>query len=348
MDPEAEGAVVTRSGHAPWTNRFWPYDLSREPGEPTPLRALDWGQHARMADFARDAAHRAVTSVRTTDEGAETMPASSDTSPDPAVLVSVLPVLADNEIGLGAFTDEELAAVDPPDDEPLVPSPLLDLVPEGGAREQVIGAALRSLLARGVVSLGEDPGSVRVHGPLATVLGMRSSPNSLLVVEHVEEDDPSRRVVYGARLQGADGEAVVVMEESVAVLGHHEFVLRSVEAEAQALADWLGGDAAVGNGHVPTGTLDDALDGAESISRIYAIRREDDGSSPDGEDISTVELSLVDGGPHGRWMVLFQEGSDEAREGILAVPVGRLDLPGFFAGLIRLDLGAFNAALAAG
>jgi hypothetical protein len=271
------------------------------------------------------------------------MTASTVPSVDPEVLLGVLPLLADNEIALGAFTDEELAAVDPPDDEPLVASPMLDLVPEGEARDQVVGAALRSLLARGVVSLGGDPGSVRVHGPLATVLGMRSSPNSLLVVEHVEQDDPSRRVVYGARLQAADGEAVVVMQESVAVLGHHEFVLRSVEAQAQALADWLGDDAAP-----VTGTLDDALDDPLSISRIYAVRREDDGASPDGDDVSAVELSLVDGGPHGRWMVLFQEGSDETREGILAVPVERLDLPAFFAGLIRLDLGAFNAALAAG
>ena len=341
---ETEGTVVTRAQPVD-RNPFWPYDLARGPGEATPLRWLDWDQHARMADFARRAAQRAVSAGPTTDEGADPMPASTVPPPDPAVLIAVLPVLAENEIVLGAFTDEELAAVDPPAEEPLVSAPLLDMVPEGEARDQVVGAALRSLMARGVVVLGEEAGTVRVNGPLATVLALRSAPNSVLVVEHVEEDDPARRVVYGARLQGTDGEAVVLMEESVAVLGHHEFVLRSVDGQAGELAAWLGQDVPPEDGHLPGGTLDAALEETRSITRIYAIRRDDDGSA--GQELSTVELSMVDGGPHGRWMVLFQEGTDETREGILAVPVGKLDLTAFFAGLLRLDLGPFNAALAA-
>lgn len=81
------------------------------------------------------------------------------------------------------------------------------------------------------------------------------------------------------------------------------------------------------------------------MTRLYVLRREGDGAGEEGE-FSQVELTAVDGGPHGRWMVLFQEGED-GTEGMLAVPVESLDLPAFFAALLRLDLTPFNEALAA-
>ena len=262
-------------------------------------------------------------------------------------LTPLLDLLDGSEVVLGSFTEEEIAAVDPPDDDPLVPLPLLDPLSEG-ARASVMATAMRSLMARGLVSLADDPERVLLTGALATAVSLRSAPNSVLIVEHVEADDPARVVVYGTGIPADSGRQLLLMEESVALLGHHDFVLRSVEGQAAVLAEWLGTPAPSENGEVPGGgTLDAALDEPRSVTRLYALRREDDGSDAEGE-FSEVELTLVDGGPHGKWMVLFQPGTDGDREGILAVPVERLDLPAVFAALLRLDLGPFNVALAAG
>lgn len=263
-------------------------------------------------------------------------------------LQSLMTLLDDSEVVLGAFTDEELATVDPPGDEPLVPLPLIELVPEGEARDHLLAAALRSLLARELLVMGAQPGDLVATGALGTVLAIRGRPNFVLIVEHVEEDDPTRVVVYGFVVTTERGLELLLMEESVAVLGHHEFVLRSVAGQAAALAEWLGDgapDAPSGNGHVPTRPrLDAALDDLRAITRLHAVRREDDGR---GEaEFSEVELTLADGGERGRFMVLFQTADDDA-EGKLAVPVEALDLEAFFAALLRLDLTPFNEALAA-
>ena len=335
-------------------NPFWPYDLSRPFDERSTLTTLAWDQHARMAEFARAAARAAVERPPPDDEGDSAMEATVLAAIDADQLQSLMSLLDDAEVVLGAFTEEELAVVDPPGESPLVPLPLLDLLPEGDARDQLLASALRSLLARGLVAVGEEPGQLFATGALSTVLAVRGGPNSVLIVEHVEEDDPTRVVVYGFPVATERGVEVLLMEESVAPLGHHEFVLRSVEGQGAALAEWLGAGpsaAPSGNGHAAGGRLvrarlDAALDQPRAITRLYAMRRDDDGTAGDGE-FSEAELTLADGGPHGRWMVLFQEG-DDRNEGILAVPVESLDLTAFFAGLLRLDLGPFNAALAAG
>jgi len=269
---------------------------------------------------------------------------------DTEQLDSLMTVLDDAEMVLGAFTEEELALLEPPQDERLVPLPLVDAVPDGEARDQVLAGAFRSLVARGLVELGVEPGELYATGSLSTLLSVRSAPNSLLIVEHVEEEDPSRVVVYGLPVETDRGVETLLMEESVAVLGHHEFVLRSVESQAAALTEWLGvvpPEAPAGNGHPHSVTrerLDAALDDLRAVTRLHALKRDDDGT---GEgDYKEVELTLVDGGEHGRFMVLFQTADDDT-EGMLAVPVEALDLQAFFAGLLRLDLTPFNEALAA-
>ena len=229
-------ASVSRS---PRRNRFWPYDLSLPAEAPSPLTHLDWQQHARLAAFARSAARAAVRPAHPHDEGAPDMQVSLTAGLDAEQLDSLMLVLDDAELVLGAFTEEELALLEPPDDDALVPLPLVDAVPEGEARDQVLAGAFRSLLARGLVELGQEPGELFATGSLSTLLSVRSAPNSLLIVEHVEEEDPSRVIVYGLPVQTDRGIETLLMEESVAVLGHHEFVLRSVEAQATALTEWL-------------------------------------------------------------------------------------------------------------
>ena len=330
-------------------NRFWPYDLALPADVPSPRTSLAWDQHARMADFTRAAARDAVQPTTFDEQGVPTMQATVFAALPVDELASLMTMLDDAEVVLGAFTDEELATVAPPGDEPLVPLPLLDLVPEGEARDVVLGAALRSLLARELLAMADEPGVMVATGALNTVLAIRGRPNVVLIVEHVEEDDPSRVVVYGFAVQTERGRELLLMEESVAVLGHHEFVLRSVEGQATALAEWLGGGAeapSTGNGHVPAGRtqLDAALDDLRALTRVSVVRRDDDGT---GEaEFSQIEVALADGGERGRFAVLFQTVDDDT-EGILTVPLERLDLDAFFAGLLRLDLGPFNAALAA-
>ena len=337
----------------PRRNPFWPYDLSLPADVPSPRTSLAWDQHARMADSARAAAGAAAQPAIFDDQGVPDMQATVFAALAVDELQSLMTLLDDAEIVLGAFTDEELATVAAPGDEPLVPLPLLDFVPEGEAREQVLAAALRSLLARGLLVMGERAGELVATGALSTVLAIRGRPNFVLIVEHVEEDDPTRVVVYGFVVRTERGLDLLLMEESVAVLGHHEFVLRSVDGQAAALGEWLGSGAeppSSGNGHAPAGPagraqLDAVLDDLRAVTRLHAVSRTDDGS---GEaDVREVELTLADGGVRGRYMVLFQAVDDDT-EALLAVPVERLDLEAFFAGLLRMDLGPFNAALAAG
>jgi hypothetical protein len=322
---------------SPVVNPYWPYDLSRLPGEPSPLRYLAWDQHARVTALTGEATRTAVRPAPS-DEGDPLMQATVTAGLEPTQLAALLSLLDQAEVALGAFTEEELAAVDPPADPPVVPLPLLDLAPSEAARDQLLSAALRSLVARGLIEFGEEPGDLRAVGALSTVLALRGSPNSLLIVERVTEDDPARLVVYGFPVPGAD--RTLFLAESVAELGHHEFVLRSLEGQAAALAAFVGPEPTYG----AAGDLDAALEALQGSTRLYALRRDDDGTGE--SEFSVLELTLADGGEHGRWMVLFQS-ADDGTEGILAVPVERLDVEAFFAGLLRLDLTAFNEALAA-
>ena len=329
----------------PSDNPFWPYDLDLPPDQRSPRRFLAWSQHARLADFARRSARALTGDAPRSDEGVIDMQATVRTGWDRSSLSSLLTLLEDDEIVLGSFTEEELAVVDPPGEEPLVPLTVLDLtVDSDEVRDKVLATAMRSLLARGLLRLGEEAGDVAATGVLGTVAALRAAPNSLLVVEHVEEDEPERRVVYGLDVPTEAGTRRMFMEETVALLGHHEFVLRSADGQGAALADWLSSGAPTSNGR-GFDDLDAALDELHSVTRLYACQRDDD--APGEPEFSEVELTLADGGPCGRWMVLFQPADDGGREGILTVPVERLDLKAFFAGLLRLDLTPFNEALAA-
>jgi hypothetical protein len=330
--------ALMRGTDGPVVNPYWPYDLSRPPGEPSPLRYLAWDQHARV-DARTGAASRGAVRSAPSDQGDPVMQATVTAGLEPTQLASLMSLLEQAEVSLGAFTEEELAAVDPPADPPLVPLPLLELAPSEAERDQLLSAALRSLVARGLIEFGDEPGDLRATGVLSTVLALRGSPNSLLIVERVTEDDPARVVVYGFPLPG--GGPTLFMAETVAELGHHEFVLRSAEGQAAALATFVGPQPT----DSPAADLDAALEALQGSTRLYALRRDDDGTGE--SEFSVLELTLADGGEHGRWMVLFQS-ADDGIEGMLAVPVARLDLAAFFAGLLQLDLGPFNAALAAG
>jgi hypothetical protein len=45
------------------------------------------------------------------------------------------------------------------------------------ARDQVLAGAFRSLLARGLVELGPEPGELYATGALSTLLNVRTAPN---------------------------------------------------------------------------------------------------------------------------------------------------------------------------
>lgn len=260
------------------------------------------------------------------------------TAGDALDLAGLMDLLVDAEISLGGYTDEELAVVAPNDPDPLVPYPFVELLGDSEVRTTVMAAALRSLIARGLLVPDSEPGAFQPAGALGTLLALRFQPSFVLVVERVSEHDPTRWVVYGV---GTD-DASAVLEEAIAPVGHHTFIIRSVQGEAQVLGDELArrmgahqgpGDS---NAELEDGELDKLLAALTSVTRLYALRM-------DGDEFLEIEAVLVEGGG-GTATLLYQPRTDNKEEHLLVLPSG-FSPAALLECLMQFDLTAVNEAI---
>lgn len=269
-----------------------------------------------------------------------------------SAVADLLAVLDGQDVHLGTYTDEELYAVAPPGEEPLVPLPVLELATEA-ARDELLAAAVRSLIARGLLEASDAPGELRALGPLGAVLALRSSPAWVVVLERVAEFDPSRRLVYGTV---SAGPADLLLEERITTTGAHDFMLRSPERQASALAEWLdhvpgdspqsatlqgtaAGDVADavpdGGRELHRSDLSAVQDRFASLTRVYALRKEADGGH------SLIEAAVGDDGSGEQWLVVFGP-----QDQVSAVTTARFPLEQFLRGVLGFDLSAMSTALA--
>jgi hypothetical protein len=263
-------------------------------------------------------------------------------------LGALLEMLQHSEIYLGGYTDEELSVVasyeDGSGDEPLVAYPFVELLDDPVTRTTVQAAALRSLVARRLLIPDEEPLTFQAVGALGTVLALRSAPSSVLVVERVSEQAPARWVVYGVRTD----EGNVVLEEAVAPFGHHDFVVRSVDAEAQVLAQVLqeGLDAEPSGLAADATNLQAVLDSLTSVVRLYALALEDSGDDEEDLEFLEIEAAVIAGESGTPAMLIYQPGDADEGEHLLWPSADKLTLPELLSALMRFDLSAVEAALA--
>lgn len=372
-------------------NPFWPYDLDAEPAAPDDLRASrlpSWAQHARTEEALVAASGVALgppvpgkdaTMSATGDAPLWTVATGMNLDEGLAQLLSLLET---SEVRLGAFTDEELAAVAPVERYPLARYPLVEMV-DPQLRDALLGAALRSLLARELVEMGVEPGSFRAVGALGTALALRASPDWVVTVERVAEFDPARRVLYGI---GA-GDAALVLEEALSPLGHHVFTLRSLLGSAAALAAWL---SVVPDGRIAGAGPDDAIRvasaerGATEAAKL-PVQATAGAAGPDGKfavtdwassearatrealnaaldqmmsiarvfalrgdqdgGYTSVEAVVADAGAGEQWLIVFAPDAEHG-ETMTAISTRRLPLEDFLVSVLRFDLAPLTAALA--
>lgn len=250
-------------------------------------------------------------------------------SVDDESLVALGNRIEEGDISLGAFTDEEIAAVTVVDDDTLVPLPQLDAVPVE-QRAPLFDAAMRSLIARRLLALTSTVGEIVAVGALGTVLSFREQPDRVLVVERVTAEDPERRVVYSV-----GSTPTVLLEEAVAVLGHHIFTLRSLVTEAAALTTMLPDSVEVAKppaDEVERGErVRAALEDLQGVTRVYALRRREEGGYDE------VRASILESDNHGRWVVFLEPSGDDMTQAA-SFSEAELSLEDFFTACLSVDL----------
>ncbi len=255
---------------------------------------------------------------------------------------ALLDLLEDSEVFLGGYTDEELSVVLPPEDadaEPLVTYPYVDMLDEERC-QLVQAAAMRSLIARRALVPSEEPGTFAATGALGMVVALRSTPISLMVVERVSEENPTRWVVYG--LADSDGDAV--LEELVTPLGHHDFVIRSARGEAEVLAAEILGGASLDDVRrlhdsvTDDSTLESVLGDITEIVRLYSL-------VTDGEDFRELEAVVARGKNGGPAVCVFppDDGSDDDQ--LMWPSPERLSITDLVLAVLRQDVDLLNAAM---
>ncbi|QFG68896.1 hypothetical protein [Ornithinimicrobium pratense] len=146
---------------------------------------------------------------------------------------------AEEALNLGAYSDEEIAAlvfegVDRP-----VPLPWLDSL-EPSERELAVAMGMRSLTVRGLVEalpLDDVQGTLQQTSPpeVWTLLGMRRHAPSMVVAERTTTMGTDWIVFY-------EQEQERWLAEFITAQGFHEFVLAPTEDTALALMAWSGVD----------------------------------------------------------------------------------------------------------
>lgn len=170
--------------------------------------------------------------------------AFGDAGPDGPTDEELAAVLEHDDVFLGVYTVEELAALHSliEVEEPLAAfdAPAAAIDARAGDHDAV-DAALRSLAARGLAVFSEsDPQDdflgVEIRGPLAVIAQSRLGPPLVNLIE-IEEKGGETAALTAYHL-----DEDVVLEEATDDDGFHAFVLRDVLGEAVALANMLDPD----------------------------------------------------------------------------------------------------------
>lgn len=136
--------------------------------------------------------------------------------------------LAEDDLSLGILTDEQLAALG----QPLHPQGPRGWFAEldEDARMVATQAALRSLLARGMLAPGEEAQTLSAHPALELLRSSRLHAVGMTMAEHHGHDLPPARELIHLVAAG------VVLEELIDPDGLHACTMRSPERAALALA----------------------------------------------------------------------------------------------------------------
>lgn len=216
---------------------------------------------------------------------------------DSSTLTEVAAMVAQEDVGLGAFTDEELsiAGSDGAVAARLAGPHYLNSL-DDDTRQTALLTAVRSLAVRGLLTVkpgdADETNGVTLHGALAAVTQLREQPRSVLFVERLSQESSRSRVLYGH-------DAGVFLEESIEPPGGHRFTLRSLTSVIKFLAAFTippGVSSQDGetirselseDGSVEPDPIDSLLDASDPVTRLHAIG----GTSPVKSSVITVAVN---------------------------------------------------------
>lgn len=197
--------------------------------------------------------------------------------------------LVREDLSLGLFTDEELAAVDLPP-HPQGASGWFATLDDAG-RAIARTAATRSLLTRGLLRPGGRDGQLEVHPSLVL---LRSARQEALAVTLVDRHGPGghERALYHLVAEG------VVLEELLDADGLHACTMRSLPRAAASLAARCDPDAVARRRGSPVTTVDDRAPEAERLiadavwrTELATVRRT--GREPSADQLVQAALTVV-------------------------------------------------------
>ena len=183
---------------------------------------------------------------------------------------------AEEALNLGAYSDEEIAALVFEGEDRPVPLPWLDTL-EPSERALAVAMGMRSLTVRGLVEalpLDDVQGTIQQTSPpeVWMLLGMRRHAPSMVVAERTTTLGTDWIILYE---QGQDR----WLAEFITAQGFHEFVLATTQDTALALMAWSGVD-----GQAPVPDFDVRL-------TIEQVQGQDPRLEPVGQALVAVTLS---------------------------------------------------------
>jgi hypothetical protein len=214
-------------------------------------------------------------------------------------------LLADGDVELSSFDEEELAAFTPGVDPEgrLVPLPRVDSL-DGDERALALSRGLRSLLDRGFVSTAAHPeDEPELLGDYGVIMSVRLAPAFVVIADSDQDANEGSRYLYGL---GSDG----VLEETPDGDGTHRFMLRSTTSAARELVmvvDPLHRSTQDSELVTVQELLDAAVADAEVVTRLYAVRRREPGRLDEWEASIAV-------GAGGTWVIAGDERGLVGRE----------------------------------
>ncbi len=188
------------------------------------------------------------------------------------------------------------------------------------ALPEVLTAARRSLLARGLAVNGESSEHLVPTEELAAVLAVRRGPSMVAIADRHGGEISGTRYLYGAG-------TAIVLEERLELPGCHRFVLRTLataSAELAAFADPEGSagfddEAVVRRGaDIPAGweRFQTAMKTARHVTNLYVVRQDQTGR------LDEVHMSVVSAAD-GVWAVSGYLDPDGGPAEVGAKPVSR-------------------------
>lgn len=254
--------------------------------------------------------------------------------------------LDEHDLPLGVFSDEELVALG----QPLHPQgptgwfATLDAV----ARKIATQAALRGLVARGLLRSGSQPGTLEAHPALDLLRACRLHAQMVTLVSRTSGETSVDRALIHLVAPG------ILLEEVIDPDGLHACTLRSPVRTANTLALRVDPEQVAGNragtaigGEDPSPTvlarLEQLRDAAVWRTELATLRRDERSSdAPDGEaGLRSVHvLALAD----ELWAVTRRPVRGDAREVAIASPLSAPELPVFLRSIIDPTISPESAA----